>query len=193
MTLRLHMMKVKKDNSKMKNRQWIIGLFFLGMAGMAHGQSRLLRMDEMFQLADSHSKSINLYALAVDEAHQAIRVAQGEKLPAIQADMEFKYIGDGCMTDRDFSNGVHADMPHYGHSFVVKASQVVYAGGRISRGIEQARLKQPAGCPVHAAGLLPGSLSVGEPAGGLSEKYRADPVAGERYGGGLPAGNRIEE
>ena len=141
MTLRLHMMKVKKDNSKMKNRQWIIGLFFLGMAGMAHGQSRLLRMDEMFQLADSHSKSINLYALAVDEAHQAIRVAQGEKLSAIQADMEFKYIGDGCMTDRDFSNGVHADMPHYGHSFVVKASQVVYAGGRISRGIEQARLK----------------------------------------------------
>ena len=46
------------------------------------------------------------------------------------------------MTDRDFTNGIHADMPHYGNSFVVKASQVVYAGGKISRSIEQAELNR---------------------------------------------------
>lgn len=78
--------------------------------------------------------------MAVDEAEQAVRVARNGQLPTIQAAMEFKYIGDGCMTDRDFTNGIHADMPHYGNSFVVKASQVVYAGGKISRSIEQAEL-----------------------------------------------------
>ena len=80
--------------------------------------------------------------MAVDEAEQAVRVARNGQLPTIQAAMEFKYIGDGCMTDRDFTNGIHADMPHYGNSFVVKASQMVYAGGRISRSIEQAELNR---------------------------------------------------
>ena len=125
----------------MKNRHWIIGLACWGMVSVVNGQTRLLRMDELFQLADRYSKSINVHALAVEEAKQAIRVAHNEQLPTIQAAMEFKYIGDGCMTDRNFSNGVHADMPHYGNSFIVKASQVVYAGGRISRSIEQAELK----------------------------------------------------
>lgn len=126
----------------MKNRHWMIGVMCWGAVGLMSGQVRLLRMDEMFQLADRNSKSINLHALAVDEAEQAVRVARNGQLPTIQAAMEFKYIGDGCMTDRDFTNGIHADMPHYGNSFVVKASQVVYAGGRISRSIEQAELNR---------------------------------------------------
>ena len=126
----------------MKNRHWIIGVMCWGAVGLINGQVRLLRMDEMFQLADRNSKSINLHALAVDEAEQAVRVAHNGQLPTIQAAMEFKYIGDGCMTDRNFTNGVHADMPHYGNSFVIKASQVVYAGGKISRSIEQAELNR---------------------------------------------------
>ena len=126
----------------MKNRHWMIGVMCWGAVGLMSGQVRLLRMDEMFQLADRNSKSINLHALAVDEAEQAVRVARNGQLPTIQAAMEFKYIGDGCMTDRDFTNGIHADMPHYGNSFVVKASQVVYAGGKISRSIEQAELNR---------------------------------------------------
>ena len=35
-------------------------------------------------------------------------------------------------------------MPHWGNTFVVKASQVIYAGGEISRGIERSRLEAEA-------------------------------------------------
>ena len=62
-------------------------------------------------------------------------------LPTIDAKAEFSYIGDGVMTDRDFSNGIHADMPHFGNSFVLKASQVVYSGGAISGNIERSKLE----------------------------------------------------
>ena len=48
------------------------------------------------------------------------------------------------MTDRDFSNGVHADMPHFGNSFVVKAEQVIYAGGGIKSGVKQNKLQKQA-------------------------------------------------
>ena len=107
----------------------LVSVVFLGLLGSVSAQTRSLTVDEMFQLADQHNKSIRLYDLAISEAEQAVKVACNDRLPSIQAQMDFKYIGNGVMTDRNFSNAVHADMPHFGNSFVVKASQVVYAGG----------------------------------------------------------------
>lgn len=113
---------------------------------MAHGeaQSYPLTIDEMFRLADQNSKSIRAQRLAIAEATQGIEVAKNDRLPSISAQAQFNYIGDGYMTDRDFSNGVHADMPHFGNSFVVKATQVIYEGGRISNSIKQAKLRKQA-------------------------------------------------
>lgn len=99
-----------------------------------------LTIEELFRLADLNSKSIRLYSLAVDEASQGINVAKNERLPSLKAEAEFRYIGNGLMTDRDFSNGIHADLPHFGNSFVLKASQVIYAGGAISKNIQRSEL-----------------------------------------------------
>lgn len=120
--------------------------FILLLIGMAHGeaQSYPLTIDEMFRLADQNSKSIRAQRLAIAEATQGIEVAKNDRLPSISAQAQFNYIGDGYMTDRDFSNGVHADMPHFGNSFVVKATQVIYEGGRISSSIKQAKLRKQA-------------------------------------------------
>lgn len=120
----------------------LVSVVFLGLLGSVSAQTRSLTVDEMFQLADQHNKSIRLYDLAISEAEQAVKVACNDRLPSIQAQMDFKCIGDGVMTDRNFSNAVHADMPHFGNSFVVKASQVVYAGGAITKGIERSKLQQ---------------------------------------------------
>ena len=108
----------------------------------AAAQERVLSLDELFQLADQNSKSIQLHSLAIDETTQAVEVAKNAKLPSIRAQVDLNYIGDGCMTDRDFSNGIHADMPHFGNSFVLKASQTIYAGGSINANIQKAKLQQ---------------------------------------------------
>ena len=96
----------------------------------------------MFRLADQHSKSIRLHDLAIREAEQGVRIAKNDRLPSIQAQLDLNYIGDGVMTDRNFSNGIHADMPHFGNTFVLKASQVIYAGGAINRNINRSKLQQ---------------------------------------------------
>lgn len=116
----------------------VLGSYLLGVSAQSH----ILTIDEMFRLADENNKSIRMHDLAVAEADQAVKVAYNDRLSSIQTHMEFNYIGDGVMTDRDFSNGIHADMPHFGNSFVVKASQVVYAGGAITKGIEQSKLQK---------------------------------------------------
>lgn len=105
-------------------------------------QPLTLSLDEMFRLADQHSKSIRLHDLAIREAEQGVRIAKNDRLPSIQAQLDLNYIGDGVMTDRNFSNGIHADMPHFGNTFVLKASQVIYAGGAINRNINRSKLQQ---------------------------------------------------
>lgn len=124
----------------------IASLLSLALATPAlRAQQRLtLTIDEMFARAEANSKSINLHRLAVDEAIKGERVAKNERLPSIEASLAFSYIGDGWMSDRDFSNGQNADMPHYGNNFSIKATQVVYAGGAINAGVELSRLNRQA-------------------------------------------------
>lgn len=106
-------------------------------------------MDELFSLADKNSKSIRLHQLVIREAEQGIKVARNAYLPSLSVKAEATYIGDGCMTDRDFSNGVHADMPHWGNSFVVKAQQTLYAGGSIQSSVKQSKLQKQAAEQTH--------------------------------------------
>lgn len=122
-------------------KRTIAGLFFLGFVCVSHAQPMLMTIEQLFELADKNSKDIQLYNLMINEADQAVKVAKNKLLPTIDAKAEFSYIGDGVMTDRDFSNGIHADMPHFGNSFVLKASQVVYSGGAISGNIERSKLE----------------------------------------------------
>lgn len=107
-------------------------------------QEKLLTIEEMFRIADSNSTELQLRRLRMSEAEQGIRIAKNDRFPSVGAQVELNYIGDGVMTERDFSGGIHADMPHWGNTFVVKASQVIYAGGEISRGIERSRLEAEA-------------------------------------------------
>lgn len=122
-------------------------LIFAGLLTLAGGwpaaaQQQVLTMDKMFRLADANSKSITARQLAVDEAAEAVRVAKNDRLPSIEASLSLSYIGDGWMADRDFSNGMKADMPHFGNNFALKATQVVYSGGAISTGIEMSELQK---------------------------------------------------
>lgn len=105
-------------------------------------QHKVMTIEELFNLAESNSKSLKVHNLAVDEAIQAVKVAKNDRLPSIEASLSFSYIGDGWMSDRDFSNGMKAEMPHLGNNFAFKATQAIYAGGAITAGIEMSELQK---------------------------------------------------
>lgn len=58
-------------------------------------QHKVMTIEELFNLAESNSKSLKVHNLAVDEAIQAVKVAKNDKLPSIEASLSFSYIGDG--------------------------------------------------------------------------------------------------
>ena len=134
--------RLKERKSRMNRKKFVTGL--LCMAGLLPvcAQQRVLSVEEMFRLADTNSRSIRSHRLAVDETRQGTKTAKSDKLPSIEANLSFSYIGNGWMTDRDFSDGQKASMPHYGNSFAIKATQVVYAGGAINRGVRLSELRE---------------------------------------------------
>ncbi|MDE7421956.1 MAG: TolC family protein, partial [Muribaculaceae bacterium] len=114
--------------------------FFIVMAVMASvsqtlrsqsAASRILSLEEMFSLADERSKAIKVYESAIDVANKNIDVAKNAYLPHINVTASATYNGNAWVANRDFSNGQFFPSPHFGNSYAIEASQVVFAGGAI--------------------------------------------------------------
>lgn len=126
-------------------------MIFAGVAALVLGGNlalaqpdgeRVVPIDELFSLADQNSKALRASATGIGEAQEAVRVAKNARLPEVEASLAFSYLGDGYLTDRDFSNGMRTPMPHFGNSFALEASQIIYAGGAISGSIAIAQLQE---------------------------------------------------
>lgn len=103
-------------------------------------QPKTMGMEEMFRLADENSQSIQVYKTGKEAAEVALKTAKAQRLPDINASLSASYLGNGKLWDRDFSNPMTIDMPHFGNNFSLEAQQVIYAGGAINSGIELAEL-----------------------------------------------------
>ena len=103
-------------------------------------QTRQMGIEELFRLADEQSESIQTYRTGMEAAGEALRAAKAQRLPDVNVSLSASYWGNGKLWDRDFSNAMTIDMPHFGNNFALEAQQVVYAGGAVSSGIRQAEL-----------------------------------------------------
>lgn len=104
--------------------------------------SYVLTLERMFTLADENSKTIQVENVAHSEAQEAVRVAQNGRLPDIELSLSASYLGNGCLMDRDFTNGQNIKMPHFGNNLAIKATQLIYGGGVVNTGIAMAKLKE---------------------------------------------------
>lgn len=130
----------------MKKNSWLLLVILLqsNVAFLSAQTKQCLKLsiEDMFGLAETNSRSIRTYDIAEKEAEQAVKVAKNALLPSVDVSLSASFLGDGWIADRDFSNGANAPMPHFGNNFALEASQVIYAGGAISNGIQMAKLQQ---------------------------------------------------
>jgi outer membrane protein len=120
-----------------------LGLFFGSLAGFAQEpESRKLTIDELFTLAEEHSPQLQVSKAGIEIADERKALAQTLKRPSLSVAANFSYIGDVRILDTDLSELKHVEMPHFGNSFTVQASQVIFKGGAINRSIEKAGLDQ---------------------------------------------------
>lgn len=105
-------------------------------------QTDVLRqgMEALFRTAESNNTSIHSYRTAVEEADAALHAAEAARLPDVGAQASFSYLGDGRIWNRHYGDATHVAMPHFGNNYVLRAQQVVYAGGAIDGGIRLSEL-----------------------------------------------------
>lgn len=118
-------------------------LSFTGAAGLcSQPAKRVMRLDELFELADTQSKSIKIFESAVTGAEKDISVAKNAYLPTVDFSASATYNGNAWVSDRDFSNGQTFASPHFGNSFSIEAAQVIFAGGSIHHQVKALEAQQ---------------------------------------------------
>ena len=100
-----------------------------------------MTVDELFQLVESNSKTLQQEKISVEFARKGMEAARTARLPEVMASASVSMNGDVVVMDRDFTNAHGFSAPRWGNSLVLEAQQVVYAGGAIDAGIELATLQ----------------------------------------------------
>ncbi|SIT08207.1 TolC family protein [Chryseobacterium gambrini] len=101
-----------------------------------------LTADEVAELAVQNHQQLKVSAQNIDIARQNTEVVRLQKLPNITASTSQFYLGDAVAIDKDFSNSTNIPMPHYGSSYAVQATQLIFKGGLVNKSIEMAGLRE---------------------------------------------------
>lgn len=137
----------------MKKRLFL--LLTLCCFGSLSAQQRIeMSLDEAFKLADENSQQIKISITGYEASQESMRSASSQRLPDAGIEISGSYIGTASVLSRGFSNSGTTTIPyaigigevkngtqptpHWGNDFVARVTQVIYAGGGISAGIELA-------------------------------------------------------
>lgn len=97
---------------------------------------------EAAELAVQNHQQLKVSAQNIDIARQSKNIVKLQKLPTITASTSQFYLGDALAIDKDFSNSTNIPMPHYGSSYAVQATQLIFKGGLVNRSVELAGLRE---------------------------------------------------
>ncbi|WP_449387795.1 TolC family protein [Chryseobacterium lineare] len=98
--------------------------------------------NEVAELALQNHQQLKVSAQNIDIAKQNTNVVKLQKLPNITASTSQFYLGDAVAIDKDFSQSTNVPMPHYGSTYGVQATQLIFKGGLVNKSIELAGLRE---------------------------------------------------
>lgn len=135
--------------NRMINHRLLTGLLCHALCSIngvcISGQStRVIPLEEIFEITDRNSVHIRPLQSATEEARQEISVARTGYMPEISASLSFGYIGDGFTTKRDYSDRQKAPIPHFSNGLSLNIEQPVYTGGAVTATVDMAKLKSTA-------------------------------------------------
>ncbi len=109
---------------------------------IAAQEVRSMTADEVMALALQNHQQLKLSEKNIYISKQQTEVSKLQKLPTITASTSQFYLGNALIIDKDFSNSTNVAMPHYGSSYGVQASQLIFKGGLVKKSIEMAGLRE---------------------------------------------------
>jgi outer membrane protein TolC len=103
---------------------------------------RKISVEELFTLTKENHPNLSVSKADIAIAKQKVEVAKNAKLPSINTGVQAYYLGDVNIIDKDFSNSTRVEMPHFGNTFSVDASQLIWKGGLVQNSIKAQSLQE---------------------------------------------------
>ncbi|AYM99383.1 TolC family protein [Chryseobacterium sp. 3008163] len=98
--------------------------------------------NEVAELALQNHYQLKVSAQNINIAKQQTDITKLQKLPSITASTTQFYLGNVVAIDKDFSNSTTIQMPHYGSTYGVQATQLIFKGGLVNKSVELAGLRE---------------------------------------------------
>ena len=129
---------------RQKEKIFVLALFALLFAtrNLVAQPTKTFTLSQVYELAIANSKQLKLSQTGVETAKSATQLVKTALSPSLDVSFSALYLGNGLITNRDFTNAQNIEMPHLGNNFGIEASQVIFAGGTISTNIAKARLEE---------------------------------------------------
>jgi outer membrane protein TolC len=99
-----------------------------------------LSIEEAVNLAMQNHQQLKVTALNKDISEGQTQLLKQQRLPNLAFTANASYIGDALILDKDFSKVMTKDMPHFGNSYAIQASELLFKGGAINKNIELAQI-----------------------------------------------------
>ena len=128
---------------KQRSLYIVWGFILLSFAGFSQeGAPYNLSLAQALEMGLQNHQQLKIAEMQVRTSEQQVKVARLQQLPTVSFSANAAYLGDALVLDTDWSKLQTVDMPHFGNSFALQASQVLYKGGVIKKSIEMAELQQ---------------------------------------------------
>lgn len=98
--------------------------------------------NEIAELALQNHYQLKVSAQNINITKQQTNITKLQKLPSVVASTTQFYLGNVVAIDKDFSNSTTIPMPHYGSTYGVQATQLIFKGGLVNKSIEMAGLRE---------------------------------------------------
>ena len=119
-----------------------IFIFLLGFSIVGYAQEYSLTLEKALELGLQNHQQLKISAAKIDVGEQQLKAAKSQTLPSVSFSANAFYLGDVVILDTDWSKLQTVDMPHFGNTFGIQASQLLYKGGVIKKSIEIAELQK---------------------------------------------------
>ena len=101
-----------------------------------------LSLREAVALGLQNHQQLKIAQAQLQTSKEQVAVSKLQRLPSVAFSANAFYLSDALILDKDWSEVQTVVMSHFGNSFGVQASQLLYKGGIIRKSIELAELQQ---------------------------------------------------
>jgi len=108
---------------------------------IAVAQEYTLTLDRAIELGLQNHQQLKIAEARSDVSKHQLQATKNQMLPSVEFSANAFYLGDVTILNSDWSKVQTVDMPHFGNTFGLQASQLLYKGGVIRKSIEMAELQ----------------------------------------------------